>query len=130
MRLFDGRDRRCNTRTAQARDAVSGCWLGSPVRACQRFAAAPAQCAQLADFLTLVGLTALLVGGVGVANAVMHYLDRKRADIATLKAVGATGGTVFAIYLSEIALLAGVGIAIGLVLGTLLPFAITFFFGR
>lgn len=85
---------------------------------------------RLAEFLTLVGLTALLVGGVGVANAVMHYLERKRSDIATLKAVGASGGTVFSIYLSEIGLLAIGGIVIGLVLGTLLPFAITFFFGR
>jgi putative ABC transport system permease protein len=31
----------------------------------------------------LVGLTALLVGGVGVANAVKHYLDRRRDTIAT-----------------------------------------------
>ena len=51
------------------------------------------------QFLTLVGLTALLVGGVGVANAVKRYLDRKRDVIATLKALGATGGRVFAIYL-------------------------------
>ena len=28
------------------------------------------------QFLTLVGLTALLVGGVGVANAVSSHLDR------------------------------------------------------
>ena len=51
------------------------------------------------QFLTLVGLTALLVGGVGVANAVRAYLDRKRDVIATLKSLGATGGRVFAIYL-------------------------------
>ncbi|HMN51324.1 MAG TPA: FtsX-like permease family protein [Xanthobacteraceae bacterium] len=85
---------------------------------------------RLAEFLTLVGLTALLIGGVGVANAVMHYLDRKRADIATLKAVGASGGTVFSIYLAEIGIIAGIGIVIGLIFGTLLPFAIASFFGR
>src|SRR5690606_3618182 len=38
---------------------------------------------RFAEFLTLVGLTALLVGGVGVANAVKHYLDRKRESLAT-----------------------------------------------
>ena len=43
------------------------------------------------QFLTLVGLTALLVGGVGVANAVASHLDRKRDVIATLKSLGATG---------------------------------------
>src|SRR5262249_50693664 len=70
------------------------------------------------------------VGGVGVANAVMHYLQRKRAVIATLKAVGASGGTVFSIYLVEIGIIAIIGIAIGLVAGIALPFAITTFFGR
>jgi putative ABC transport system permease protein len=72
----------------------------------------------------LVGLTALLVGGVGVANAAKHYLDRKRNVIATLKAVGATGGRVFVVYFTEIMALAVVGVAIGLVLGAALPFGI------
>jgi putative ABC transport system permease protein len=85
---------------------------------------------RLAEFLTLVGLTALLVGGVGVANAVMHYLERKRADIATLKAVGASGGTVFSIYLTEIGIIALIGIALGVIAGTALPFAITSLFGK
>ena len=76
------------------------------------------------QYLTLVGLTALLVGGVGVANAVKHYLDRRREVIATLKSVGATGARVFAIYLTEVMLLAAVGTAIGLVIGAILPFAI------
>jgi putative ABC transport system permease protein len=85
---------------------------------------------RFAEFLTLVGLTALLVGGVGVANAVKHYLDRKREAIAVFKAVGATGGTVFAIYLAEIGLIALVGIAIGLAAGAILPFAVTGLFGQ
>jgi putative ABC transport system permease protein len=76
------------------------------------------------EFLTLVGLTALLVGGVGVANAVKYYLDRKSRTIATLKALGATGGTIFAIYFAEVGLLALAGIAIGLVAGALIPFAL------
>ena len=81
------------------------------------------------QYLTLVGLTALLVGGVGVANAVKHYLDRRREVIATLKTLGATGGRVFAIYLTEVMALAAVGTAIGLVVGALLPFAISAAFG-
>src|SRR6267378_797177 len=43
------------------------------------------------QFLTLVGLAALLVGGVGVANAVKSHIDRRRDVIATFKALGATG---------------------------------------
>src|SRR5438309_587606 len=53
------------------------------------------------QYLTLVGLTALLVGGVGVANAIKGHLDRRRDVIATLKALGATGGGVFTIYLTQ-----------------------------
>ena len=81
------------------------------------------------QFLTLVGLTALLVGGVGVANAVKSHIDRKRDTIATLKAMGATGGRVFAIYLSQVLVLSAIGAAIGLVLGAALPFAIAAVFG-
>ena len=51
---------------------------------------------RFSQFLTLVGLTTLLVGGVGVANAVASHLARKRDVIATMKALGATGGGVFA----------------------------------
>ena len=54
------------------------------------------------QYLHLVGLTALLVGGVGVANAVKGHLDRKRTVIATLKSIGATGADVFAVYLAQV----------------------------
>jgi putative ABC transport system permease protein len=81
------------------------------------------------QFLTLVGLTALLVGGVGVANAVKSHLDRKRDAIATLKAVGAPGVTLFAIYLAQVAMLAIAGSLVGLVVGGALPFLIAAVFG-
>ena len=76
------------------------------------------------QFLTLVGLAALLVGGVGVANAVKSHLDRKRDVIATLKALGATGDGVFTIYLVQIVILALIGSLIGLAIGAALPFAV------
>src|SRR5690242_8312506 len=66
------------------------------------------------QFLTLVGLAALLVGGVGVVNAVKSHIDRKLEVIAAFKALGATGRDVFAIYLTQVLLLAGVGSVIGL----------------
>jgi putative ABC transport system permease protein len=78
--------------------------------------------ARFTQFLTLVGLTSLLVGGVGVANAVKSYLDRKRDVIATLKALGATGLDIFSIYLGQVLVLALLGIAIGLALGAAVPF--------
>ena len=81
------------------------------------------------QFLTIVGLTALLVGGVGVGNAVKSHLDRKRDTIATMKALGAGGRRVFAIYLTQVLLLAAVGGLIGMVLGAALPFAVVWTFG-
>lgn len=88
--------------------------------------AAPALASNIerfSQFLTLVGLTALVVGGVGVANAVRAYLDQKRGVIATFKSLGASGRFVFTVYLVQILMIAGMGIAMGLVLGALMPFA-------
>jgi len=82
------------------------------------------------QFLTLVGLAALLVGGVGVANAVKSHIDRRRDVIAAFKALGATGRDVFAIYLTQVTVLAVIGSAIGLIAGAALPFVIVALFGR
>ena len=82
------------------------------------------------QFLTLVGLAALLVGGVGVANAVKSHLDRRRDVIATFKALGATGRDVFAIYLTQVIVLALIGSVIGLAAGAALPFLIVNVFGK
>jgi putative ABC transport system permease protein len=81
------------------------------------------------QFLTIVGLSALLVGGVGVGNAVKSHLDRRREVIATMKALGASGSRVFAIYLTQVLMLALIGGAIGMVLGAILPFVISWGFG-
>ena len=82
------------------------------------------------QFLTLVGLAALLVGGVGVANAVKSHIDRRRDVIAAFKALGATGRDVFTIYLTQVVVLATIGSVIGLVAGAALPFAIVGVFGK
>ncbi|EJM99855.1 ABC transporter permease [Phyllobacterium sp. YR531] len=77
---------------------------------------------RFSQFLTLVGLTALVVGGVGVANAVRSYLDGKRGVIATFKSLGAPGWFVIAVYLFQIIILAVVGIVIGLVAAAAIPY--------
>ena len=82
------------------------------------------------QFLTLVGLAALLVGGVGVANAVKSHIDRRRDVIAAFKALGATGRDVFTIYLTQVIVLAVIGSVIGLVAGAALPFVIVGVFGK
>ena len=76
---------------------------------------------RLSLFITLVGLTALLIGGIGMSSAVTTYLARQVPTIATLKSLGASQRLVLASYLLEIALMAGFGIAAGLIAGALLP---------
>ncbi|CAA7624417.1 ABC transporter permease [Magnetospirillum sp. UT-4] len=78
----------------------------------------------LAAFLTLVGLTALLVGGIGVANAVKAYLDGRIETIAILKSLGAPARTILATYAVLVAALAGLGTLIGLGVGALVPWAV------
>ncbi len=81
---------------------------------------------RLTLFLTLVGLTALLVGGVGVGNGVKSYLDSKRDVIATYKSLGASGDLIFRIYLAQVLVLAVIAIIVGLVAGALLPVVVGF----
>jgi putative ABC transport system permease protein len=78
---------------------------------------------QTSLFMTLVGLTSLLVGGIGVANGVRAWLDARARTIATLRCLGASSGLVFAVCLIQVMALAMCGVAIGLVIGTLLPIA-------
>lgn len=76
---------------------------------------------QMGMFLTLVGISALVVGGIGVGNAVRGYMDRKTRTIATLKILGADGSTVFATYFIQILLIGSIAVVIGLILGAFLP---------
>lgn len=79
---------------------------------------------RLGAFLVLVGLAGLAVGGVGVAAAVRSYLEGKTAVIATLKTLGATGGTIFRVYFLQIAALTALGVGLGLALGAGVPLAL------
>jgi putative ABC transport system permease protein len=84
---------------------------------------------QVTMFLTLVGLTALAVGGVGAGQAVSAFLDRKREEIATLKSLGAEGGLIFQIFFMQVMVIALAAVALGLALGAAMPFAIAQFYG-
>ena len=76
-------------------------------------------------FLMLVSLTALLIGGLGVSGAVRAWLQSRMTVIATLKCVGATSRLIFRVYVLQVLAMAGLGIAGGLVLASLTPFATT-----
>lgn len=77
---------------------------------------------RLEYFLSFIGLASLLAGGLGVSGAVEAYLQAKKPAIATLKALGAQGALIRNLYLIQIALLALLGIAIGVALGAGAPF--------
>ena len=84
---------------------------------------------RLRQFLTLLGLTSLLIGGVGVANAVATFIDRRRKVIATMKSLGASGRLVMTIFFAQVMAIAALGIVIGLAAGFLVPFALDRFYG-
>jgi putative ABC transport system permease protein len=85
---------------------------------------------RLRQFLTLVGLTALMVGGVGIANAVATYIDRRRKVIATFKSLGATTRTIFGLHLLQVLVFSAIGIAIGIGVGLMVPVALTSLLGN
>ncbi len=83
---------------------------------------------QLARYLGLVGLTALFVGGIGVAMTVQAFLKGKLQGIAILKTLGAESRTIAATYLLQAIVLAAIGslagVALGIGLQTVLPRAL------
>ncbi len=80
-------------------------------------------------FMTLVGLTSLLVGGIGVANGVRAWLQARARSIATLRCLGASPSLVFATCALQVAALSILGIGLGLLAGGLLPLAVSSFLG-
>lgn len=76
---------------------------------------------RLRQFLTFLGLAALLVGGVGIASAVATFIEKRRNVIATMKAVGATSRTVLWIFLIQVLIITLIGVVIGLAIGLSAP---------
>jgi putative ABC transport system permease protein len=72
-------------------------------------------------FLVLVGLTALLIGGLGVAGAVRAWLASRIDIIATLKCVGAPARLIFRIYLLQVMCIASIGVSAGVVVAAIAP---------
>jgi putative ABC transport system permease protein len=74
---------------------------------------------RLGNYLGLVALVALLLGGLGVASAVHVFIKRKLESVAVMRCLGASAGTVFAVYLAQAAVVGLVGSVVGAVLGVL-----------
>ncbi|WAT19007.1 ABC transporter permease [Aurantiacibacter sp. MUD11] len=74
---------------------------------------------RMGEFLTLVGLAALVIAGIGIGGGVNSYLEARRNSIATLKILGATSADIVRIYALEIGMAALVGAGAGLLAGVL-----------
>ncbi|HEV7500240.1 MAG TPA: FtsX-like permease family protein, partial [Vicinamibacteria bacterium] len=72
---------------------------------------------RLGRYLSLIGLVALLLGGLGVASAVRALMKKKMDTIAVLRCLGASAGQIFTAYLVQAVALGLVGSAAGVVLG-------------
>ena len=77
--------------------------------------------ARTETFLTLVSLTALLIGGLGVSSAVRAWLTSRMPVLATLKSLGAPAPLIFWVYFLQVMILTAIGISIGLTLAVLTP---------
>jgi putative ABC transport system permease protein len=84
---------------------------------------------RLRQFLILIGLASLLVGGVGIANAVSTFIDKRMKVVATLRSIGASGAQIMGIFLVQLVAMSAIGIAIGLALGVAVPWLIDTFYG-
>ncbi len=77
---------------------------------------------QLHDYLAVVGLVALLLGGIGVASGVHAFVMRKIDPVAVLRCLGATSWQVLGIYTAQAAIMGLVGAAAGALLGIAIQF--------
>jgi putative ABC transport system permease protein len=76
------------------------------------------------SFLRLVGLAALLIGGMGIANTMQVLLRRRQTEIAMLKAEGYTATDLGILFGVEAGLLGLIGGVIGALAGILVSFVI------
>lgn len=83
----------------------------------------------LEAFLAVIGLAALVAGGLGVSQATAAFLETRTTSIAALKALGADAGQIRLAYAVQIAALALLGVAMGLVAGAASPWIVTWIAG-
>ncbi|MBL8133117.1 MAG: ABC transporter permease [Anaerolineae bacterium] len=74
----------------------------------------------LGRFIVVMGLGALLIGGVGIINTMLAVVARRTNEIAALKTFGLTGRQIIAVFMTESLLLGLIGSAVGAVAGVLL----------
>ena len=76
----------------------------------------------LSNFIGIVGLVALLLGGIGVASGVRAFVERKIDTVAVMRCLGASSGQVLGIYVAQAAAMGIIGAAAGAALGVAVQF--------
>ena len=66
------------------------------------------------NFMLMVALSSMVVGGLGAANAVTAYVGERQSAIATMRSLGSSGARVLVHFLVQVAVLSLVAILIGL----------------
>ncbi len=79
---------------------------------------------QVTSFLLIVGLLALLIGGIGIINTVQVLLSRRRIEIAMLRTTGYRRRDLYALFGLETGVLGLVGGAIGTAVGVALSLGV------
>jgi putative ABC transport system permease protein len=69
----------------------------------------------------------LLVGGIGIMNIMLATVSERTREIGIRRALGATKRDIITQFLSETLMLTFVGGALGIALGSLIPFLVTYF---
>ena len=77
---------------------------------------------RLSTFLVLIGLSGLVVGGIGVSAAVRAFVAKKTGNIAVLKTLGATPRQIFWIYTLQVIAYTVMAVFLGVLLGAVSPF--------
>ena len=78
--------------------------------------------ARLADFLSIIGLIALLLGGIGVASGVNAFVSSKIDTVAVLRCLGATSRQILGLYVVQAGVMGFVGATAGVLLGVAVQF--------
>lgn len=68
-------------------------------------------------FLVIVGLASLLIGGVSVWTSISAYVNEQSVVIAVLRSMGGDRTRIFVHFFTQIAVLAIVGVGLGLIIG-------------
>ena len=81
------------------------------------------------NYLSLVGLVILILGGIGVSSVTRVFVEQKIRSIAILKCVGGTSSRVLAVYLAQVVLLGLAGSVLGVMLAAVVVAAVPSFVG-